>query len=174
MKTPRLLLSAVIGLAVTGAMRAGDESKPAPRAEVVFAHPEKFADAKEDYMGSDQGRDAILDSLRDYVVKQSRHYVPEGQRLAVTVTEVDLAGDFEPWRGPSAMDVRIIKDIYAPRIDLSFKLTDAGGKVLKEGARQLRDLAFMMKLSINTSDALRHEKALIDDWFRSDFTRIKG
>ena len=174
MKTPRLLLSAVFGLALVGALRAADEAKPAPRAEVVFFHPEKFADVKDDNVGSEKGRDAILGLIRDYVVQQSAYYVPAGQKLTVTVTDVDLAGDFEPWRGPNAMDVRIIKDIYPPRVDLAYTLTDASGKVLKEGKRQLRDLAFNMKLSINTNDPLRHEKALLDDWFRRDFTRIKS
>jgi hypothetical protein len=174
MKTPRLILSAVFGLAAAGAIRAADDLKPAPRAEVIFSQPEKFADVKDDYMGTDKGRDAILSLISEHIVKQAAHYVPAGQMLTVTVTDVDLAGEFEPWHGPSAMDIRIVKDLYPPRIDLSFKLTDAAGKVIKEGTRKLRDLAFNMKISINRDDPLRHEKALIDDWLRQDFTRIKG
>ncbi len=97
-----------------------------------------------------------------------------GQKLTVTFTDIDLAGDFEPWRGSEGMDIRIVKDIYPPKMDLEFKLTGADGAVLKEGKRQLRDLAFMAKLSINRNDMLRFEKALLDDWLKEDFPRAKS
>jgi hypothetical protein len=174
MKTPRILLAAVFGLAAAGAIRAADEAKPVSRAEVVFSHPEKFTDVKDAYMGSDKGRDAYLELLREHIVKQAARCVPEGQFLTVMVTDVDLAGDFEIGRNPEAQDVRRIKEIYPPRIDLYFKLTDASGKVLKEGTRKLRDMNFMMNLSINTTETLRYENKLIDDWMRSDFPRAKS
>lgn len=174
MKTHRLIITAVFGLAAVGAICAGDAPKPAPRAEVAFVHPENFTDVKDDMIGTEKGRDATLGLLREYLVSRSGHYVPEGQLLTVTVTDVDLAGEFEPWHGGNSQDIRIVKDIYAPKIDLSFKLADASGKVLQEGTRQLRDLAFLMKLSINRDDPLRHEKTLLDDWLRRDFVRVKG
>ena len=83
------------------------------------------------------------------------------------VTDVDRAGNFEPWRPYPMREVRIIKDIYPPRIDLRFRLLDADGKTIREGTRKLRDPGFMSD-SINTSsnDTLRYEKALIDRWLR--------
>lgn len=172
MKTPRILLAAVFGLAVAGALRAADEAKP--RAEVVFSHPEKFTDVKDAYMGTEKGRDAYLGLLREHIVKEAARQIPEGQLLSVMVTDVDLAGDFEPGRNPEAQDIRRIKEIYPPRIDLYFKLTDASGKILKEGTRKLRDMNFMMNLSLNTTDPLRYENKLIDDWMRADFPRAKS
>jgi hypothetical protein len=141
---------------------------------VVFSTPEKFTDVKEDSMGSDKGRDGILDQLREYLVLQTRNSVPEGQTLKIMITDVDMAGDFEPWHGPSTQDVRIIRDIYPPKIDLFFTLTDASGKTVKEGKRQLRDMAFNMKISINRNDPLRYEKELLNDWLRQDLPRAKG
>ena len=85
-----------------------------------------------------------------------------------------MAGDFEPWRGPQMTDVRIVKDIYPPKVDLEFRLTGADGKVVKEGKRQLRDLAFMMKANTAANDNLRFEKALLDEWLRADFPRAKS
>ena len=167
MNTYRTLLSAIAGLAaVTSGWAAASTGE---RAEVVFSHPEKFADVREDNMGSDKGRDAILEQLKDYIVSWAKTHVPEGQKLAITVTDVDMAGDFEPWRGPQMTDVRVIKDVYPPKIDLEFKLTGTDGKVVKEGKRQLRDLAFLMKVSLPRSDELKYEKALLDDWLRSEF-----
>ena len=71
-------------------------------------------------------------------------------------------------------DVRIVKDIYPPRIDLQFRVRDAKGNVIKEGERKLRDLSFMMNLRLNNHDPLRYEKTLIDDWMRKDVRPTKG
>ncbi len=81
------------------------------------------------------------------------------------------AGGFEPWRGPQAADVRIVRDIYPPRIDLRFKLLGADGKLLREGSRQLRDASFMMRPDLYPNDPLRYEKTLLDDWVRAELGR---
>jgi hypothetical protein len=170
MKTSRFLLVTLLGLPLVPAMQAAQAPK-AGRAQVEFFEPKNFTDVKDSYTG-DYSRTTYLDSLRDYIVEQSQRYVPEGYMLSVTITDIDMAGDFEPWRGPRWDDVRIVKDIYPPRINLSFRLTDAEGNVVKEGKRELKDLAFLMKIPMAfRDDPVRHEKALLDDWMRSEFPR---
>lgn len=176
MKSTTLLLAAM--LAATPLMKAATATPandPNQRAQVVFVDPDKFTDARDSYNGTDSGRDAILDQLRDYIQSEAKRYLPDGDKLAVSVTDVDLAGDFEPWRGPQWDDVRVVKDIYPPRIKFSFKLTDNSGKTIKEGTRDLRDLAFMMKITMAfRDDPLRHEKQLLDDWFAEEFRGLKA
>src|ERR1019366_4123987 len=175
MKTSRMLFSAVLGWPAAGMACAADAAAKTAdaRAEVTFVQPEKFADVRDAYTPSEMGRNGILDLLRDYIVSRANYYVPEGQKLTISFTDIDLAGDFEPWRGSQGMDIRVVKDIYPPKMDFDFKLTDADGKVLKEGKRQLRDLMFMSKLNLNTNDALHFEKTLLDDWFQKEFPRGK-
>ena len=172
MKTLRITLTALLGMAAVVGVRAAD-AKVAPRAAVTFVDPDKFTDAADGYRGSDYGRDANLSELKTHIERKANSYVPEGQRLEVTITDVDLAGEIEPWRSPQMQDVRIVKEIYTPRIDLSFKLLDASGAVVKEGKRQLRDMNYMMNINPNRNDSRVYEKALLDDWFRSEFTRVK-
>jgi hypothetical protein len=174
MKTNTLLSGALAALAAASAVVSGYAAAVTnARAEVIFSQPEKFTDVRDAYSASDKGREANLNLIRDYIMTRANKYVPDGQKLTITFTDIDLAGDFEPWRGPEGMDIRVVKDIYPPRMDLEFKLTSTDGAVIKEGKRQLRDLAFMSKLSINTNDSLRFEKALIDDWLVSEFGRAK-
>jgi hypothetical protein len=45
--------------------------------------------------------------------------------------------------------------------------------VVKEGNRQLRDLTFTMNINPNRNDPRVYEKALLDDWLRSEFNRAK-
>ncbi|MDO8543099.1 MAG: DUF3016 domain-containing protein [Opitutaceae bacterium] len=169
MKTNRFLLGVLLGLAPMAGFAA-----PATdvRAEVAFLEPEKFTDVRDSYMNSDVKRTTYLDQLRDHIIDRARSHVPQGYHLAVTFTDIDMAGDFEPWRGPQWDDVRVVKDIYPPRLNIAFRLTDPEGNVVKEGKRELRDMAFLMKISMSfQSDSLRHEKALLDDWFRAEFPR---
>ncbi len=180
MKILRSTLITLLGIAATVGVRAAAETKtptavtkPVPRAEVTYTEPEKFTDAADGQRGSDYGREGNLAELRDYLVQRANVYVPEGQKLSITITDVDLAGEIEPWRSPQMQDTRIIKDIYPPRIDLSFKLVDASGAVVKEGKRDLRDLSYNMKLYPNRSDRRVYEKGLLDDWLRSEFPRAK-
>jgi hypothetical protein len=172
MKTNRLLLVSLLGLAAPLVGHAAAPAPADPRAEVAFFEPEKFTDVKDSYMSADVRRTTYLDQIRDHILDRSKNYIPAGWHLQVTITDVDMAGDFEPWRGPQFDDVRIIKDMYPPKIDLTFRLTDAEGNVVKEGKRTLRDTSFLMKITpyFNT-DTMRHEKALLDDWMAEEFPR---
>jgi len=170
MKTIRLLLT--LSLAGSAALFAADKKVPTTRVEVNFTEPENFTDVKDSSFGSEKGRDATLEEIREYISEQADKLLPEGQKLTVTFEDVDLAGDYEPWLGPRGDNIRIVKDIYPPRFKFSFKVTDAAGVVVKEGSKQLSDLSFQMRLTINRQDPLRYEKDMLSDWMRSDL-RVK-
>lgn len=174
MKTKLLLFAALFGLGVVGSASAEDAATTNPKVKVEFVNLEKFSDVRDSYMPTEKGQAANAETIRQYIVQQASQYVPDGYTLDVSITNIDMAGDFEPWGKPGADDVRIVKDIYPPRIDLSFKLTDSAGKVVKEGTRELRDLNFLMKINIRTSDPFRHEKSLIDDWVKKDLKPAKA
>ena len=108
------LFSAALGLLAAGSLRASDQPSAPRRTEVVFDHPEKFTDVRDSSMPSDRGRDSILSELRDDLVARASPMVPDGYKLTVTFTDIKLAGDFEPWRGPQWDDIRIVKAIYPP------------------------------------------------------------
>lgn len=173
MRALHFLPLVLVALAPLVAARAGDVTKAGGRVEVIFDHPEKFTDVKDSMFGSDEGRDAILAKIRDYIDERAAQDVPAGDKLTVTITDIDLAGAFEPWHNSRLDDVRIIRDVYPPKFDLSFKLTAADGKVVKEGTRHLVDVMFMQRLTPNPDDPLRYEKNLLDDWIRSDFSQLK-
>lgn len=154
-----------------------DKSQPAEPSNktvvVVFNNPEKYTDAKTSSSDFEKDRDFILEQLKEHFTERAPRYMADGQTLSITINDVDMAGDFEPWRGSRLQDIRIVKDIYPPRIDLDFKLTDAGGKVVSEGTRQLRDLNFMMSTPpLPSNDTLRYEKNLINNWLSTEFLAV--
>jgi hypothetical protein len=175
MKTTRLLLTAALGLGAVSALHAFDLAKGLPKTEIVYFEPEKFTDVANRAFGdSDQERNETLSDLRTHFIKQANRLLAPGQQLKITFTDIDLAGEFEPWRGGALADVRIVKDIYPPTMKLAFQLKDADGNVLKQGDRTLRDMGFMMTLSIDRNDPLRFEKELFDNWVRDEFRGLKN
>jgi hypothetical protein len=172
MKTLRLF-SAVLGLVSVCALRAAAAPNPASRVDVVFDHPENFTDVKDGVPETDRGRDAILGTLREYLVSYVSPQLPEGDRLSITFTDIDLAGDYEPWRGAEWSNVRIVKDIYPPAFKFTYTVTDAAGKVVKSGTENIRDGAFQYRLTIDNSDHLRYEKAVLSDWSHSALRGLK-
>jgi hypothetical protein len=171
MKTLFVIIAG-FGLAAAGALRAADASKPT-RAEVIFDHPEKFTDVKDDYMPTDKGRDSILEQIKAEVVREAEYLVPEGCKLTMTFTDIDLAGDFEPWRGPQWGAVRVVKSIYPPAFKFSWSVTDSTGKVIKQGREDMRVLDFEMIPTIDTHDPLHFEKTILDDWMREHLRDLK-
>lgn len=150
--------------------RAVDPQAPAS-VEVRFSDPDKFTDAADDMRGGTFGREDNLDQIREHLIRRARSHLAPGQTLDVTITDVDLAGEFEPWVMRGANRVRIVKEIYAPRIELTFRLTDATGAVIKEGERNLRDASFMYHRTPMQTEARAVEFELLNDWLRNEFVR---
>ena len=179
MKTPvrHVFLALLLGSA-TGALWAADKPAPADsRVTIVFAHPEKYTDLKDNGTDFDneRGRDHYLPLLKEHLEQEAGRQLAPGQKLTITFTDIDLAGDFEPWRGPQFGDVRIVKEIYVPRLTLTYQLTDETGRVLKEGERKLVDLAYQTRMTGTfRDDPLRYEKSMLSDWLRDEFPARKG
>jgi len=140
----------------------------AATARVEFVNPESFTDAGRKYQG--QEREDNLERLRRHIVDQAARRLPADETLSVWVTDVDIAGYYDP-RQTFTGEVRIVKDIYPPRIKLRFQLASAEGTVLKEGERRLSDPNFLTRASRYTTDGLGFEKTMLDSWFREEFPR---
>jgi hypothetical protein len=158
--------SLVFTILAAGSVFAKDKVEVVSNVTIAYKDSDKFTDARSSFgFGTDQG---YLDTLSDHLKSVAAKHLTAGQKLEVTITDVDLAGEYIP---TSRMDqVRIVKDIYRPRITLNFKVTDASGKVVKEGERTLTDLNFMSNISlIGRNEPLFYDKALLTDWVRKEF-----
>lgn len=160
-------LSRLCGLACLALLCTLAQAAQAPgNVSVQYRDPGNFTEAKHAFGVSTSDANAYLKPLQAYIEQRAARILAPGQRLVIEVTDVDRAGEYEPWRGPDFRSVRIIKDIYPPRIDLSFTLYGTDGKILREGRRSLRDVGFFGRGQLGDSDSLRYEKALLDRWLR--------
>lgn len=180
MKLSTLLFTAVAALAVAapGLARQTDVTDPAlPRSlpdnggavSVGWTDPAQFGEIR--YSGNrwESKRGNWVVDLAEYLRDASAKRLSRGQTLQVTITDIERAGRYEPRGRADLDDIRIVKDIYPPRMSLTYTLKGPDGQVLSEGDRKLVDHGFLMGSTLTNSDPLRFEKRMIDDWLRRDF-----
>lgn len=175
---PILLLLLTFALPAATDARVRNVTDPdAPRAlpaegrvAVEWADPAGFTELK--YSGNpwEARRGNWVFDLAEHLRESAEEHLPAGQRLQVRITDIRRAGMYEPWRGMQLRDVRIMRDHYPPRMELSFERVDGDGRVVESGERSLVDGAYLMRSSpIGGTDPLRYEKAMIDRWARGEF-----
>lgn len=159
---PSLLVAATL---LAGQVLLAAESK-SDAVTVSFHESDKFTDACSRW-GGETDQD-YLDLLSTHLQKSAPRLLAAGQKLEVTFTDIDLAGDFIPGNVRS-QDIRVIKDIYIPRQKLIFRLVGADGQVVKEGERRLSDMNFMNNLRLaGRGEPLFYDKALLTDWLEKE------
>lgn len=137
--------------------------------EVIFKNPEKFSDASLDSPGYERGADAyVMKELGSYIQKLGERYLPAGQQLQVEIRNIDLAGRYEPWR-LNAYQVRFMREITWPSIDLHYVLKQ-NGQIVSQADARVMDQLYLQRLGrANRSDRLYSEKAMLSDWFHRQF-----
>ncbi len=179
MKTPTvaaLVLACLLAAGAADARPASVTDPQAPRAlavegpvQVQWNDPSGFTELRQSRNRWDAERGDWVVDLAEYLRKQASSKLPEGQQMTVTITDIKRAGDYEPWQGPRLDDVRIMRNIYPPRINLQFTVTDTQGQVIDQGERKLVDNAYLYGATrLSDTDPLRYEKRLLDDWLRRE------
>lgn len=146
----------LLGLATTAAPAA------AGQVEVKFVDPDSYTDIG--LAGFE--RERTLKTLATYLRSLGRG-LPEGQTLHIAVTDVDLAGNLEPFGLHPYRDTRILRGgADWPRLNLNYTLT-ADGQTLKSGTARLTDLGYLYSLrgSMRASEEMLYEKTMIKRWF---------
>lgn len=140
------------------------------RVSVAWTDPAQFTEIRHSRNRWEAKRGDWVRQLAEHLQTRAEERLPEGQQLDVTITDIRRAGSYEPWHGMQLDHVRMMRDIYWPRIELSFRRLDAAGNVLEEGERTLSDAAYLSNTSMGRrNDLLRYEKSLLDQWLRREF-----
>ncbi|MES2859578.1 MAG: DUF3016 domain-containing protein [Pseudomonadota bacterium] len=168
-----------LGLAATGCastrgpdMLAADAPRALPQSgpvSVAWNDPAGFTELRHSRNVWDSAEGNWLPALAEYLRTRAQQRLGSGERLELTIIDIDRAGDYEPWLGLDQRDTRIVRDIYPPRMTLQFRHIGADGRVLSEGERKLTDPGFLTgSMPINSNDPLRFEKRMIDAWLRRE------
>lgn len=162
-------------LAMTSALLASCAAMPArepqplqlpvnDRVNVSWADPASFSEHSCDFAPGDHDNAWVRD-LAQYTRDQALKRLPGGARLDVRFSDINRAGECEPSR--MGQQIRIIREIYPPRITLHYRLSGMGAAA-KDADVNLLDAGFMFNAPglPGNSDPLRYEKRMVDDWLR--------
>jgi len=154
---------------------AYERAKPSDRVQVTWAPAETLSEVKDNPINRGWLRtNEWEETLGNHLRTRADRLLPPDQKLQVTVNDIHLAGSFEPWRGPGLEDARILKDIYPPRMTLHYRLLAENGTTVREGDAKLWDGSYLQRaIPTDSTDPLRYDKRLIDDWLRKEFGPAK-
>lgn len=161
MKSPTIKNSFVVGalLATAATLSAGTST-------IEWVKPDKYSDVGSSF-GSNDKFDQFKKEIESYVERVAEKELPDGAVLKLTVTNVDLAGEFEP--GRLNEDVRIMREIYPPKMSFSYTLQH-DGKVVSEGKENLSDIDFTFDVGrrVFDQDQFSYEKEMLGEWLRNE------
>jgi len=177
----RLLLVVVLLATATATAKSRNVTDPdAPRSlpaegpvQVQWTDPSDFSDLKFSGNRWRAAQGSWVEQLAQHLRDSAEKRLPEGDRLEVTITDLNRAGRYEPWRGMQMQDVRFVRDHYPPSMTLEFRHYGADGQLIAEGTREVRDMGFLSMGGGNTAnrDNLYYEKRMIDGWLRDELRR---
>lgn len=154
----KLFFAIVVSHMLAAAAFAGD-------AKVTWQEPEKFTDIRP---GNETGagfQERVLKDFDQFFVDMAKK-LPEGYRLDVTVTDLDLAGDVNGLYSRMGRDIRIVKEIYWPRMSFSYTLKNSKDELIASGSEQLKDMNFMSgSAMLSRSTSFGYEEKMLNDWF---------
>ncbi|MGH8018793.1 MAG: DUF3016 domain-containing protein [Opitutaceae bacterium] len=149
------------------AVQPGDTKSAAT---VEFLEPENYTDFRTSEFGGASEQSALQNQMRKNVERAAERFLPPGYHLNLRFRDIDMAGDFEPWRGPRLDDVRIVRDIYPPRMDVEYEIVKDDGEVVASGQKKISDMNHMWRVRMRSPDQLERENELVSDLIR-DITR---
>jgi len=165
-------ISAIALVLVAGCAAATPVDESAARISVAFIEPEKFTDARRAEL--EPTSTGTVGELQKFIITTGARYIPENMTLNIRITDIDLAGDFELFRGPQAGQVRIVRGLYPPHIVLEFEIIDSAARVVKSGKRDLTDINYQLRSVYPREDYLRYEKDILRDWLRAELGVLKA
>lgn len=173
---PLRSVALLLALAATPALAANVTDPDTPRTvagegpvAVSWTDPSQFSELRFSGNRWEAARGDWVRQLASYVQERAARRLPAGQTMDVSITDIQRAGRYEPGLGIRYDSVRIMRDVYPPRMTLSVRITDASGQVVAEGERKLADTSYLMNASTSSNtDPLRYEKRMIDDWLRRE------
>ncbi|MBC3875648.1 DUF3016 domain-containing protein [Undibacterium flavidum] len=93
--------------------------------------------------------------------------LPDGYQLTVNVSDIDLAGDIRPGASFSVSQIRIMREIYWPRMNFSYELKNSQQEVIAQAKEELRDMDYLHRVRIPSGrTSFEYEEKMLNDWFK--------
>jgi hypothetical protein len=166
-------MSILRALSAAGALAMMVSAPAIASVSVAFVEPEHYTDLRQhDFSYGSRQRETILNRLRAHFEKLGARHLSENQSLSIEVLNIDLAGRYEPFLFDN-YDGRLVDRVTWPSMTMRYVFTENGSEVMSAEER-VADMSFLENRTIRYStDSLRFEKQMLDDWFVKRFVQRK-
>lgn len=139
--------------------------------EVKLSDPESFADIERSSYSKRRAAAFFEQDIKKLFNSLEGEYLKTGHRLAVDITDVDLAGTVEFTTTQPSQRARVLRSAEPVKIVLRYTLRDQNQATLKSGEVTLSDVVNTSSLALRrhsqANAALVHEGQLIKQWLAS-------
>ncbi|MBQ4890627.1 DUF3016 domain-containing protein [Shewanella sp. MMG014] len=135
--------------------------------KVEWQEPKNYRDLKTATEVKSRFEQRFFDTMTKNINKEAEKILKPNQKLEMVVSDVDLAGDLRPTFGAtSANELRIVKDLYPPRMTFTYRITE-GDNVVIAGDEKLVDMNFMYGVnSTRNQRPFEYETRMLKDWLK--------
>jgi Protein of unknown function (DUF3016) len=136
--------------------------------KVTWQDPDNYTDIREGNELRESFREQLFKDF-ELIFADLAKQLPHGYLFEVTVTDVDLAGEvnrMNEMRGRSLENIRIVKNIYRPRIAFNYTLTNAAQGLVASGKEDIRDNAFLSSDGSPGKTRFGYEEKMLKNWFK--------
>jgi len=141
----------------------------AAKTEVNWSHPEKYRDIDAGNHNRAAFKKHLFATMDKFIAKLAKD-LPAQQTLKIKVTDLDLAGDTHDAFTSLSDQIRVVKDIYFPRIKFSYQLVDENDHIIKSDDVNLKDMNFMLTNNLRyRNEPFGYDKKMLSDWFKTTF-----
>lgn len=166
MKLKNLIVFLPLAIFLPGVSGEGNVS-------IELVDPESFTDFSVSGLDERRTESIFMGEWERFAELDANRLVPSGHTLHLKVTDIDMAGDIQPWRNRHNADIRYVEQIYPPRMNFHFTLKNAEGDVVAEGEERIRDMNFMFGFNtrFRTYNSFQYELSMLADWLRRDLPK---
>lgn len=159
-----MLCAAVLSFQVNAATVEKAETTSAVK--VNWLNPEKFSDIRPATGTRKVYQERVMKAF-DKIFGELTEKLPAGYSLDISVKDLDLAGDVNPMYRIDNTDIRVIKDIYFPRMKIDYVLFDQNKQPIRqESDVKIKDMGFMTSSHIGYQNReFVYEHEMLKKWF---------
>lgn len=152
-----LLLTSIIAIPVS--VFAGE-------AKVNWLEPDKYTDIRPSNESRDSFKERVFKEFNAMFLALAKK-LPDGYQMEVTVTDLDLAGDVNGMYSQFGRDIRVVKELYWPRMTFFYVLKNEKNEVVGSEKEDLKDMNFMSTIGIHSNrGSFEIEEKMLNDWFK--------
>lgn len=128
---------------------------------VTLMHPDEFTDIEAGNMGvQSRFEQNVADKLAEALADE---FEDNNVTIDITFTDIDLAGETRF----NTQEIRVIKDLYIPRMAFEYTIKDTSGNVVKEGSDNIKDMGYLDRrlFGMEADDLIGYDKRMLVEYF---------